>query len=191
MLEGLLGLPPPEFHPMDEEEGPYIYHGTDSESAKSTQREGMNTGPSMEMSTDREPFKRLWFARNVRQASGFAGRRIDSYTDRLINRERAERGVLKPRDEMTPQDEEVYIEAGGRIGKEREHIYQVVFRLHKDNIPEDCDIDEPEGMLRELTPEGGVERMAKPYVILDNCEIPASLMDVCNLGKGTIPTSET
>jgi len=188
----LFGYPDPKtWQPMDWQEGPYIYHGTDSESTKSIQREGMNTGPSMDLSTDTEPFKRLWFARNVDHAQGFAGRRIHAYTGRLANRELRERGVLKPRDEMTPQDEEVYWETRGRIDKEREHIYEIVLRLRTENIPEDCDIDEPEFQVGELTPEGPVERMAKPYVILDNCEIPPTLLEVCNLGEAVPLTSAT
>ena len=180
----LFGRPDPKtWKPMDWQEGPYIYHGTDSESAKSIQREGMNTGPSMDLSTNTEPFKRLWFATNSGQSWGFAGRRISHYTSRLVDRELKEREVpVEIGDQMTPEDEEVYMEVRGRILKERENIYPVLFRLHKDSIPEDCDIDEPEGEISELTPEGVVTRMSKPYVILDNCEIPPSLLEVCGIG---------
>jgi hypothetical protein len=62
---------------------PYLYHGTDNETIKVIQREGMNTGEGMEMSTLTEPTKRLWFGLNADTAHSFAHRRISS----LIHKE--------------------------------------------------------------------------------------------------------
>lgn len=63
---------------------PYLYHGTDNETVKTIQREGMNTGESMEMSTYTEPRKRLWFGLNADTANSFAGRRIGSLVHKEI-----------------------------------------------------------------------------------------------------------
>jgi hypothetical protein len=180
----LFGRPDPKtWKPMDWQEGPYLYHGTDSESAKSIQREGMNTGPSMVLTTDTEPAKRLWFAKNSKQSWGFAGRRISHYTTRLVDQEMRRRGIDKDEyDTWTAEEEVTYMRVLDGVLKERADIYPVLFRIREDSIPEDCDVDEPEIEMGELTPEGPKTNIRKPYVILDNCEIPPSLLEVCGIG---------
>lgn len=179
------GTPPPPRRKVDFQAGPYIYHGTDSETFLAIQAEGMHTKESMEMSTDTEPIKRLWFGRNATLAEGFAGRRIRSYTERLIQREMRAAGIDKGVEEYTNEDEEKYIEIARRVSEERQNITEVVVRIHMDNIPEDCDVDEPEHQVSYLGPEGPVTEMMRQYVILDNCEVPPSVIEVCRLTELT------
>lgn len=188
MVEELLGgggPPRPPRRKMDNQAGPYIYHGTDSETLLAIQAEGMHTKESMEMSTDREPIKRLWFARNATLANGFAGRRIEYYSERLRQRAMRAAGIDKEQMDFTPEDEEKYMEIARRLSAERRHIKEVIVRIHMDNIPEDCDVDEPEGETSYLGPEGRVTEMTRPYVILDNCEVPPSVIELCRITEIT------
>ena len=168
--------------PFDEQVGPYLYHGTDSRTLKLIQAEGMHTGESVKMGWLREPKKRLWFAKNANNSSGFAGRRITGIKNVLQFEEMARRfqkPILEPdvRSEFYPwelsdKEEEVFHEIGAELDVDYADVRKIILRMKEDDIPDDCDREDSE---------------TRQYVILDNCEIPPEALEVCDM-PGAEPT---
>ena len=180
--------------------GNYLYHGTDSETAKVIQREGMNTGESMEMSTHREPRKRLWFGLNPDLAHSFGDRRIYSLAEKEMWKRMVEKfgtdfgrdgqninplewegppGTPMPFEEFQTEEainyyadwDETRFE--GEIDIWDRHV--VVLRVKESNIPKDCIRDE--------------YRLREGFIVQDDCTIPPELFEVCSLGSPEWPAN--
>jgi hypothetical protein len=171
--------------PANQQVGPYIYHGTDSEALKSIQREGMHTREAVEMTSESEPMKRLWFGKNASVAQKFAGRRVSLRQNVLDRQEQLDRygkvisDYPPPRD-PTPEMMEYIL----TLHDKPPYARQVVIRMKEAEIPEDCDQDRPWTESYSL----GEDESGYNLVILDKCEIPPEKFEVCEIPEAVIQT---
>ena len=187
-----------------EQPAPYLYHGTANETVKTIQREGMNTGESMEMSTYTEPTKRLWFGLNEDLSGSFAGRRINS----LVTKEMWKRvkdkfgtdfgrsyaninpiewegppGTPMPFEEFQSEELWDYVAhvdeqqfSGRRTADGLAEYSEIAYR--HEVIVRIKEADMPKDCKRDeyrLKGEG--------FIVQDDCTIPPELFEFCNIGK--------
>ena len=183
---------------------PYLYHGTDNETIKVIQREGMNTGEGMEMSTYTEPTKRLWFGLNADTSNGFAGRRIRSLAHKEIWKRVKEKfgsdfdrnfeninpmewegppGTPMPFEEFQSEELWDYVAhvdeqrfSGRQTAPGLAEYSEIAYRHEVIVRIKEADI--PKDCQRDeyrLKGEG--------FIVQDDCTIPPELFEFCNIGK--------
>ena len=168
----------------------HIFHGTDSDTFKIIQARGMDVTNGVDVTADWEPKNRLWFGHSAQLVYGFAGRRVETGGFTLAEREASRiKGEPLPakREDWTEEDWDIYVPIEAQIAEDRKHLTKVILRLKRTNIPSDCSVEDYEGEFRTLSHGDYIGHV---YTILDDCNIPASSLEICNLPEETLDDAE-